>query len=82
MGRDMIKLKYEAYEKLIKHNIDYDLLIENNTTDREQVDNLVDIMVEAIVSDKEYQIISGNRISTEMIKSRFCKLDRVILNMF
>ena len=25
MGRDMIKLKYEAYEKLIKHNIDYDL---------------------------------------------------------
>ena len=76
MGRDMIKLKYEAYEKLIKHNIDYDLLIENNTTDREQVDNLVDIMVEAIVSDKEYQIISGNRISTEMIKSRFCKLDK------
>lgn len=76
MGRDMIKLKYEAYQKLIKHNIDYDLLIENNITDREQVDNLVDIMVEAIVSDKEYQIISGNRISTEMIKSRFCKLDK------
>ena len=75
-GRDMIKLKYEAYQKLIKHNIDYDLLIENNITDREQVDNLVDIMVEAIVSDKEYQIISGNRISTEMIKSRFCKLDK------
>ena len=76
MGRDMIKLKYEAYQKLIKHNIDYDLLIENYITDREQVDNLVDIMVEAIVSDKEYQIISGNRISTEMIKSRFCKLDK------
>ena len=33
-------------------------------------------MVEAIVTDKEYQIISGNRISTEMIKSRFCKLDK------
>ena len=76
MGRDMIKLKYEAYEKLIKHNIDYDCLIHNNITSREEINNLVDIMVEAIVSDKEYQIISGNRVSTEMIKSRFCKLDK------
>lgn len=76
MGRDMIKLKYEAYEKLIKHNIDYDCLIHNNITAREEINNLVDIMVEAIVSDKEYQIISGNRVSTEMIKSRFCKLDK------
>ena len=76
MGIDMIKLKYEAYEKLIKHNIDYDCLIRNNITAREEINNLVDIMVEAIVSDKEYQIISGNRVSTEMIKSRFCKLDK------
>ena len=76
MRSDMFKYKYEVYGKMIKDNIEYEYLIHDNITRKEEIDNLVDIMVEAIVSDNEYQIISGNKVPTEMIKSRFCKLDK------
>ncbi len=42
----------EAYRSLICDNIEYDILVQNRPTDREKVDELVEIMTETVCSNR------------------------------
>ena len=58
-----------TYLEIIKSNIEYDCFSE-----KERVDELVEIMLDVICSEKEYIRVNGENVSQEIVKSRFLKL--------
>lgn len=65
----------KAYEEIIKQNIAYDLLSEQKETSRDFLDLCVQVMVDAITSNKPYIKIKGQDIPKEAVKSVLLKLN-------
>ncbi len=65
----------EAYEEVLKEQIDYESLISIKPTNKSQIDELLEIMLEVLLSKKETTKISKNNdVSTALFKSRILKL--------
>ena len=67
--------KRESYRELILENIEYDCLIQNHRLDRDRLDELVELMVDTVCSNREMIRIAGDDYPAEVVKSRFLKLD-------
>ena len=65
----------ERYKEMVLENIDYDILKDEPKLDREQLDEIVELMVDTICTTQEYIIIGGDKKPAEVVKSRFLKLD-------
>ena len=65
----------EAYRELIKENIDYDYLLHDHPYDKERLDGFVELMAETCCSSRKSIRINQGDMSTEVVKSRFLKLD-------
>ena len=66
----------ELCRELIKENIDYDLLLDENPGDAETLEGYVELMVEVCCSKRDSIRISGNEFPTAVVKSRFLKLTK------
>ncbi len=66
-------IKRRQYEEIIKENIDYDVLIANNECD--DINEIVEIMLDAVCSKKEYLIINHSTFPQEIVKGRMLQLD-------
>ena len=73
-GRDRIRER-ESYRELILENIEYDCLIQNHRLDRDRLDELVELMVDTVCSNREMIRIAGDDYPAEVVKSRFLKLN-------
>ena len=73
-GRDRMRER-ESYRELILENIEYDYLIQNHRLDRDRLDELVELMVDTVCSNREMIRIAGDDYPAEVVKSRFLKLD-------
>ena len=73
-GRDRMRER-ESYRELILENIEYDCLIQNHRLDRNRLDELVELMVDTVCSNREMIRIAGDDYPAEVVKSRFLKLD-------
>lgn len=69
---DMIE-RAHAYRELIKENIEYDYLV--NKYDYTLVDEIVEIMVDTLISEKPTCRIEGTEIARDLVRSRYLKLD-------
>ena len=65
----------ESYRELILENIEYDCLIQNHRLDRDRLDELVELMVDTVCSNREMIRIAGDDYPAEVVKSRFLKLN-------
>lgn len=65
----------KAYEEIIKQNISYDLLTEQEETSRDFLDLCIQVMVDAVTTNKPYIKIKGQDIPKEAVKSVLLKLD-------
>ena len=65
----------EEFRQIILENIDYEILIGAPKLDREQLDEIVELMVDTICTTQEYIIIGGDKKPAEVVKSQFLKLD-------
>jgi len=65
----------EAYRSLIKENIDYDILVQDEPYNRERLDGFVELMAEVCSSRRESIRINQENVRTDIVKSRFQKLD-------
>ena len=65
----------ESYRALILENIEYDILVQNERMDHDRLDELVELMVDAICSRRETIHIAGDDYPAEVVKSRFLKLN-------
>ena len=65
----------ERYRYLIMDNIEYDSLLENNPYDREQLAEILEILVDTVCSTKEYIRVAGSDYPAEVVRSRLLKLN-------
>jgi hypothetical protein len=65
--------RIEAYRNLVMENIEYDHLCSRH--DNERVDEVVELMLETVLSKREYIRIAGDEYPREVVKSRLLKLD-------
>lgn len=65
----------KAYEEIIKQNISYDILPEQNKISRDFLDLCVQIMVDAVTSTKPFIKIKGQDIPQAVVKSVMLKLN-------
>ncbi len=72
----MSKGEMDAYREMIRENIDYDGFVQERPYDAGQLDEMVELMVEAVCSKKETLRLAGNDFPQTVVKSRLLKLDR------
>ena len=65
----------DSYRDLSLENIEYDCLIQNHRLDRDRLDELVELMVDTVCSNREMIRIAGDDYPAEVVKSRFLKLN-------
>ena len=73
-GRDWMRER-ESYREIILENIEYDHLCRDDRLDRDMLDELVELMVDTVCSRRETIRIAGDDYPTEVVKSRFLKLN-------
>lgn len=66
------------YEEIIKENIDYDILVQDNPN--VDIEGMVEIMLDAICSRRDYLSINSDEVPKEVVKSRLLKLDSEHIN--
>ena len=67
--------RMEDYRELIKDNIQYPLLIEQNPDDAELTDEIVELMTETVCARRKTTRVCGSDFPAEVVKSRLLKLD-------
>ena len=65
----------DSYRELIRENIDYDILLQRSPYDRERLDGFVELIAEVCCSSRETIRVNQEDMSTEVVKSRFLKLN-------
>ena len=74
MGTDRMGAR-ECYREVILDNIEYSYLVQDSNIDREQLDEIVDLIVDTVCSARKTIRIAGDDYPAEVVKSRFMKLD-------
>lgn len=64
--------RIEAYREIIKENIEYEYLVRRYGSER--MDELVELMLETVLSQRPYIRIAGDDYPREIVKSRFLKV--------
>lgn len=66
----------KAYEEVLKEQIDYESLVSIKPTYKSQIDELLEIMLEVLLSKKEtIKISKNNDVSTALFKSKIFKIN-------
>ena len=65
----------QIYREILLENIEYDYLIQDNSIDREQLDEIVDLMLETVCTSRKIIRIAGDDYPAELVKSKFMKLN-------
>lgn len=65
----------ESYRDLVLENIKYDHLCREFTTYREDLDEIVELIVETVCARRKTTRIAGADFPHEVVRSRFLKLD-------
>ena len=63
------------YRALLLRNIEYPILVQNNPMDTMRLDELVELMLDAVCSKRSTIRISGEDMPAEVVRSRFLKLE-------
>ena len=71
----MSKGEMDSYREIIRENIGYDEFVQERPWNTDQLDEMVELMVEAVCSRKETIRVAGNDFPQAVVKSRLLKLD-------
>ena len=66
---------YKIYEEIIKDNIEYDILAQDKHISREQLDEIVTLILETVCTARKTIRVAGDDYPAELVKSKFMKLD-------
>ncbi|MDI9242739.1 DUF6017 domain-containing protein [Fusibacillus kribbianus] len=70
---EMRKLK--AYSEMISENLELKYLKQNHRFDEDLIDGIFDLILEVVMSKSPTTVIASNEYPTELVKSRFLKLN-------
>ena len=74
MGTDGMEAR-EIYREIILENIDYEILAADPQVDREQLDEITEIILDTVCTSLKTIRISSDDFPAEVVKSRFLKLN-------
>ena len=74
MGTDGMESR-EIYRQIILENIDYEILAADPQVDREQLDEITEIILDTVCTSRKTVRISSDDFPAEVVKSRFLKLN-------
>ena len=75
-GRDAMPMaEVESYRELILENVEYDHLCREFENYREDLDEIVELIVETVCAKRKTTRIAGADFPHEVVRSRFLKLD-------
>ena len=74
MGTDGMETR-RIYREIILENIDYEILASDPKVDREQLDEITELIVDTVCTARKTVRISGDDFPAEVVKSRFLKLN-------
>ena len=75
-GRDAMSVEeMQSYRDLVLENIEYDHLCREFATYREDLDEIVELIVETVCAKRKTTRIAGGDFPHEVVRSRFLKLD-------
>lgn len=66
----------DIYREILKENIEYDTLCQQHKHSRDEIDEILELMLETVCSTKKTIRISGEDKPAELVKSRILKLDQ------
>lgn len=72
IGQDGMR-KRESYRALILENIEYDVLSQNVQLDKGRLDELVELMVDTVCSNREMIRVAGDDHPAEVVRLRLCQ---------
>ena len=67
--------EYQRYEKCVRQNIAFDVLLEANKGQEEFLQGILDLIMEVIMCKSEEMLVAKNRFPVEVVRSRFLKLN-------
>ena len=74
-GSEARQRDMEIYREIIRENICYESLLHDLPYDQDRIDEIVELMVEAVCSTRKYIRVAGEDYPAEVVKSRLLKLD-------
>ena len=74
MGTDEM-VKRKQYRELLKENIEYDILKENHPLDKERIEELLELMTDAVCTNRSTLRIAGDDYPADVVRSRLLKLN-------
>jgi len=74
IGTDGMEAR-KIYREIILENIDYDILIQDPKVDREQLDEITEIILDTVCTSRKMIRIASDDFPAEVVKSRFLKLN-------
>ncbi len=69
------EMDVNAYAKLIRKNLELDIMLERHPYDKELIEGIYEIVVETVVGQTDTILINGSRYPAAIVKSRFLKLN-------
>ena len=72
--RTETKGTFESYRELILENIDYDVLASDPHVDREQLDEITQLVQETVCSTRDRIRVGGNDYPAEIVRAKMLKL--------
>lgn len=71
----MCQEEMDDYRAMIRENIEYDYFVRDHPYDAGQLDEMVELMVEAVCSRRKTLRVAGNDFPQAVVKSQLLKLD-------
>ena len=67
-------VSYREYEALLRENIEYDSLLQDESIDGERLEELLSLMLETVCTSRRSLRIAGDAYPSELVRSRFLQL--------
>lgn len=71
--------EYTAYAEIIRDNLELEIMYERYPFDREMIDGIYDLILEAVLCKGGSVIIASNEYPVQLVKSKFLKLNSMHL---
>ena len=65
---------YEEAREIVKDNIEYDILVQDPRQDKEQLDEVVELIAETLCSRKKTIVIAGDEYPADMVKEKLLRI--------
>ena len=65
---------YEEAREIVRENIEYDILVQDPRQDREQLDEVVELISETLCSRRQTIVVAGDEYPADMVKEKLLRI--------